>query len=115
MRDVLLAFARVHILRHAADEQIFGTGMMRELARRGYRLGPGTRYPLLHRLHADALLSMASEPIEGKVRKYYRITRQGRNVPGKLRPKPAELAGEVLAEGSGQPPSARRRRRTAAH
>ena len=52
VRDVFLAFARVHILHHAAEEPIFGVGMMKELARHGYRLGPGTLYPLLHRLES---------------------------------------------------------------
>ena len=33
VRDVFLAFARVHILHHAAEERIFGVGMMKELAR----------------------------------------------------------------------------------
>jgi hypothetical protein len=42
VRDVFLAFARVHILHHASEERVFGVGMMKELARHGYKLGPGT-------------------------------------------------------------------------
>ncbi len=111
MRDVLLAFARVHILHHAAEERIFGSGMMRELARHGYRLGPGTLYPLLHRLHADGLLSMQSELIEGRLRKYYTITGRGRTVLAGLMPRLAELADEVLPPRAAR--GARRRRPTA--
>ena len=100
MRDVLLAFARVHILHHAAEEPIFGVGMMEELYRHGYRLTPGTMYPLLHRLQTDGLLSVATEVVDGKRRKYYRITRKGRVTLESIRPKLAELAGEVLPGGS---------------
>ena len=75
--DILLAFARVHILHHAGEEPIFGLGMMEELYRHGYRLGAGTMYPLLHRLHEDGLLSVQTETINGKRRKYYTITARG--------------------------------------
>jgi DNA-binding PadR family transcriptional regulator len=100
MRDILLAFARVHILHHAGEERIFGLGMMEELSRHGYRLGAGTMYPLLHRLHADGLLSVQSEVINGKRRKYYTITRKGRVTLEGIKPKLAELAGEILQSGS---------------
>ena len=100
MRDVLLAFARVHILHHAGEEPIFGLGIMEELYRHGYRLGAGTMYPLLHRLHADGLLSMQTETINGKRRKYYRITRKGRVTLESIKPKLLELVDEVLPSGS---------------
>ena len=96
VRDVFLAFARVHILHHAAEEPIFGVGMMKELARHGYRLGPGTLYPLLHRLEADGLLSREMSMVAGKARKYYLITRKGRLALSKIRPKLNELASEVM-------------------
>jgi len=100
MRDVLLAFARVHILHHAGEEPIFGLGMMEELFRHGYRLGAGTMYPLLHRLHEDGLLSVQTETINGKRRKYYTITRKGRGALEGIKPKLAELAAEVLPSDS---------------
>jgi DNA-binding PadR family transcriptional regulator len=99
MRDVVLAFARVHILHHAGEEPIFGLGMMEELYRHGYRLTPGTMYPLLHRLHEDGLLSVQTETINGKRRKYYKITRKGRVALESIKPKLTELAGEVLPNG----------------
>ena len=96
VRDVFLAFARVHILHHADEERIFGTGIMTELARHGYRLGPGTLYPLLHRLEEDGLLSSETSLVAGKSRKYYVITAKGRLALKKLRVKVDELAREVL-------------------
>lgn len=95
VRDVFLAFARIHILHHAAEERIFGVGMMRELGRHGYRLTPGTLYPLLHRLEADGLLTAETVVNGGKGRKYYTITQKGRRALGRIRPKLGELIGEV--------------------
>jgi len=109
LRDVLLAFARVHILHHASEEKIFGAGMAKELARHGYRLGPGTLYPLLHRLQADGLLSAQTEVIDGKQRKNYVTTRKGAAALAALRPKLAELADEVLPDGADSPAGRRRR------
>jgi PadR family transcriptional regulator, regulatory protein PadR len=97
-RDVLLAFARVHVLYHASEEPIFGTGMMAELRGHGYALGPGTIYPLLHRLEADGLLACRATVVGGKARKYYALTRRGQAELNAIAPKLAELAGEVLPQ-----------------
>ena len=96
VRDVGLAFARLHVLHHAHEEPIFGVGMMKELARHGYRLGPGTLYPLLHGMELDGLLKSKSHVVAGKARKYYTITRRGRAALDRLRPKLKELVDEVL-------------------
>jgi DNA-binding PadR family transcriptional regulator len=95
VRDVFLAFARVHILHHANEERVFGVGMMKELARHGYKLGPGTLYPLMHRLVADGLLTSEAVRENGRSRKYYVITRKGRLALGRIRPKLKELVGEA--------------------
>ena len=87
VRDVFLAFARLHVLHRAAEEKIFGVGMMRELARHGYRLGPGTLYPLLHRLEEKGLLVSETALVSGKTRKYYVIARKGRLALNQIRPK----------------------------
>lgn len=96
VRDVFLAFARVHILHHADEGRIFGVGVMKELARHGYRLGPGTLYPLLHRLETGGLLTSEITVVAGKARKYYAITRKGRLALIRIRPKLDELVGEAL-------------------
>jgi PadR family transcriptional regulator PadR len=113
IRDVLLAFARVHILHHASEERIFGVGMMEELGRHGYQLGPGTLYPLLRQLHTERLLAMETEVVDGKMRKYYSITARGRAALRSIRPKLAELADEVLPDAA-RPPAGHRKRRGAA-
>lgn len=95
VRDILLAFVRVHVLHHAAREHIYGAGMAEELARHGYKLGPGTLYPLLHRLEEDGLLVSESRLVAGKVRKYYTSTAKGRQAYAKLQERLAELVGET--------------------
>ncbi len=96
LRSVLLAFMRVHVLHHASTERIFGVGMMEELARHGYKVSPGTLYPLMHRLEADGLLTCESEVVAGKARRYYSITPSGRTALEEIRPKILELVREAL-------------------
>lgn len=98
VRDILLAFVRVHVLHHAVSERVYGAGMAEELARHGYQLSPGTLYPLLHRLEQDGLLVSESETVDGKVRRYYVATDQGRAALNELQPRLAELVGEALPQ-----------------
>ena len=60
-RDILRGFIKVHILFHAAKEPVYGLGLIQELARHGYHLGPGTLYPLLHSMQEDGYLVSQEE------------------------------------------------------
>jgi len=91
---------RVHVLYHAAQEPFYGAAMMEELRRHGYDISPGTFYPLLHRLDEKGLLDREERVVDGKVRKYYAATEEGRGVLDEIRPKLQELVDEVL-EGEG--------------
>jgi len=44
--DLLSGLIELHVLYHAAEEEVFGLGLMAELKRHGYRISPGTLYPL---------------------------------------------------------------------
>jgi PadR family transcriptional regulator PadR len=99
IRDVFLAFVRVHVLHHAAKERIFGVEMMDELKRHGYDISPGTMYPMLHALEESGVLVAAQQVVDGKVRKYYRTTKAGDALLGELRAKIGELVDEVLEHG----------------
>ena len=45
------------MLHHAVHEPpVFGLGMIEELARHGYRISPGSLYPLLHGLERKGYL-----------------------------------------------------------
>lgn len=89
-------FVRMHVLYHAIKEPVFGVEMMEELSRHGYEVGPGTLYPILHQLEKEGYLSVHSEVIAGKRRKYYRATPDGENALEQAKGKLRELVKEVL-------------------
>src|SRR5919109_5387413 len=76
-RDLMLGFVRVHVLHHASEGEIYGSGISTELEEHGYRLSWGTLYPLLHNLTDEGFLSREDRVVNGKVRKYYTITPLG--------------------------------------
>jgi len=98
IRDFFLGFIKIHILHHAAQEPIYGTEFVEELARHGYDLSPGTLYPTLHRLEQQGYLAQERRVVDGRTRKYYAITDKGRAALDEARRKIAELVGEVLEE-----------------
>ncbi len=85
-RDILRGFIKVHILFHAAQEPVYGLGLIEELARHGYHLSPGTLYPLLHSMQQDGYLVSQEEIVGGKVRRYYRSTGLGQEILRDPRP-----------------------------
>jgi len=95
-KDFFLGFIKIHILYHAGKEPVYGTGIMEELGRHGYKLGPGTLYPILHKLGKEGYLNMSAELVKGKIRKYYSITPKGREALGEIKVKIMELVNEVV-------------------
>jgi len=97
-REFFLGFVKIHILYHAVKEPIYGVEIMRELARHGYDLGPGTLYPTLHRMERDGYLASKREVVEGRVRKYYRATDAGMHMLEQSKKQIMELVKEVVDE-----------------
>lgn len=100
-RDHLLkhffgGFVRLHILHHAVLEPICGVEMIEELGRHGYRLSPGTLYPILHGLESDGYLSSEDQVLAGKRRKNYRATVKGQELLKEAQAKLRELFHEVV-------------------
>jgi DNA-binding PadR family transcriptional regulator len=89
-------FVRMHVLYHALKEPVFGVEMMEELARHGYSVGAGTLYPMLHQLEEAGYLSVHTEVVGGKQRKYYRATAHGKDALEQAKAKLRELVSEVL-------------------
>lgn len=96
-RDIFLAFIRVHVLHHAEEKPVYGVWMMNELTKHGYDVSPGTLYPILHRMVKSGYLQSEKQVVNGKTRKYYRITDEGRDLLRQLRPKIDEMIREVSA------------------
>lgn len=89
---------RIHVLHHAAKELIFGLGMMQELHRHGYKIGPGTFYPILHGLEAKGYLRSKKQVVAGKVRRAYTITPRGRLALEEAKLKVRELFDEIFED-----------------
>ena len=70
-------FILLHILHHASETPVFGSWLIEELSEHGYKLSPGTLYPILHHLEEEQLLEHYEENVNGKIRKYYVTTEQG--------------------------------------
>ncbi len=94
-RNFFLGFIRLHVLYHASQEPIFGLDMIRELARHGYSLSPGTLYPVLHRMEEEGFLQSEKQVVNGKTRKYYRATQAGMAALAEAYAKVRELVNEI--------------------
>ncbi len=98
IRDFFLGFIKIHILHHAEKEPVYGLWLIDELGRHGYKLSPGTLYPILHKLQEDKLLKQHSALVDGKIRKYYRTTAKGTRVLSEIKGKIQELMEEIISD-----------------
>jgi PadR family transcriptional regulator len=89
---------RLHILHHACREPIFGLGMIEELARHGYRLSPGTLYPIVHGLEKKGLLRSKEQRVGGKIRRVYSATPRGVKALDSAKERVRELFGELFED-----------------
>jgi PadR family transcriptional regulator PadR len=97
-RDIFQGFVKLHILYHAASAPVFGLELADELERHGYRLSPGTLYPLLHSLEKEGYLLSEKRIVNGKVRKYYTSTQKGVQLLAEGTQKAHELLNEITSE-----------------
>ncbi len=93
---------RLHVLHHAAKEPIYGLGMIEELERHGYKISPGTLYPVLHGLEEKGYLTSTEERCGSPARRVYRATSAGRRALVAAKQKVRELFGELFEDD--QPP-----------
>jgi PadR family transcriptional regulator PadR len=95
-RDLYSGLIRLHVLHHAVAEPVFGLGMVEELGRHGYRISPGTLYPVLYGLEKKGYLR-STEIRNGKsLRKLYRATPLGRKALNAAKSKVRELFHELI-------------------
>lgn len=71
--------------------------MIQELARHGYKLSPGTMYPLLHGLERRGLLRSVQEA-RPSARRVYRATAEGRAALRTAKEQVQELFSELFEE-----------------
>jgi DNA-binding PadR family transcriptional regulator len=89
---------RLHILHHAAQQAVFGLWLIEELQQHGYRIGPGTLYPILHGLEKRGLLRSTKQQEGSSIRRMYSATGQGRRTLERAKTKVRELFGEILED-----------------
>lgn len=95
-QDLYSGLIRLHVLHHACEEPIFGSGMIEELERHGYRIGPGTLYPLLHGMENRGLLRSKTEQRGKTKRRFYGATPAGRKALRLAKERVRELFGELF-------------------
>jgi PadR family transcriptional regulator len=95
-RDLYSGLIRLHLLHHAAEGPIFGLGMIEELNRHGYRISPGTLYPLLQGLEKKGYLTSIEQRDGKSLRKVYRATPAGRKALSLAKSRVRELFRELI-------------------
>ncbi|HEV2700163.1 MAG TPA: PadR family transcriptional regulator [Steroidobacteraceae bacterium] len=93
--ELLSGLIEFHVLHHAAEGDIFGLWMIKELKRHGYRISPGTLYPLLHRLKHRGYLSVHEVKLGRTRRRMYRATKKGHLALAVIRRHVLELTKEI--------------------
>jgi PadR family transcriptional regulator, regulatory protein PadR len=95
-QDLLSGLIRLHVLHHAAEDELYGQWMIEELARHGYKLSAGTLYPMLRSMEKKGYLTSMEQRVGRSVRRVYRATPLGREALAIARAKVRELIGEMM-------------------
>ena len=101
-KDLYGGLIRLHVLHHASHRPVFGLWIIEELREHGYKLSPGTVYPMLHAMEKRGYLR-STEVRDGRHgRRLYRATAVGRAALADAKKKVQELFGELFEETSPQ-------------
>jgi DNA-binding PadR family transcriptional regulator len=95
-QDLYGGLIRLHILHHASKGPVFGLWFIEELGHHGYKLSPGTLYPLLHGLERKGYLRSINERAGKSARRMYQATPLGNKALATAKQKVSELFGELL-------------------
>lgn len=96
-REILRPLWKVHILHHAQEGPIVGHWMLEELREHGYRVSPGTLYPLLVRMEKLGWLKQVGNAHRRRAKQSrpYRATAAGKRALSEVRARLRELIGEL--------------------
>jgi len=76
-REMIQGLVRLRILYAVTSGPMSGVELSHNLARAGHPVGPGTLYPLLHKMEKAGWLKSSGKTVKGKRRRYYRLTKKG--------------------------------------
>lgn len=96
-RELYSGLIRLHVLHHASKEPIFGLQMIEELGRHGYKVSPGTFYPLLQGMENKGLLR-SSQQGNRHDRRVYRATPEGGKALAVAKQRLQELFRELFED-----------------
>lgn len=95
-KDLYSGLIRLHVLHHACKGPIFGLWIIEKLREHGYRLSPGTVYPMLHAMETKGYLTVTMVWQGRRIRRTYRATALGRAALKAARKTVRELFGELF-------------------
>ena len=77
-REFLRGFIKLYALWRASMGETYGVQIIEEMRKLGFKVSPGTLYPVLHTLLEEKDLKLTERVVDGKLRKYYRATPKGK-------------------------------------
>ena len=77
-REFQRGFIKLYALWRASKGETYGVQIIDEMRKLGFKVSPGTLYPVLHALLEEKDLTLTDRIVNGKVRKCYRATSKGR-------------------------------------
>jgi DNA-binding PadR family transcriptional regulator len=95
-QELLKGLIRLHVLHHAVEGEFYGQWMIDELARHGYKLSPGTLYPMLHAMERGGYLKSRKDRSGRTFRRIYKATALGKEANKVAKIKVGELFGELI-------------------
>jgi DNA-binding PadR family transcriptional regulator len=102
-KDIYGGLIRLHVLHHACHEPVYGLHLIKELSRHGYKVGPGTMYPILHGLEKAGFLESAIEKAGARNRRVYRATKAGCKALKQAKGRVSELFRELFEDELSEP------------
>jgi DNA-binding PadR family transcriptional regulator len=77
-REFARGFVKLYALWRASQGETFGIQIIEEMRDLGFKVSPGTLYPVLHTLLEERDVTQTNRLVNGKIRKCYRATTKGR-------------------------------------
>lgn len=84
------------VLHQASVGPVYGDRLSKDLCDRGYKISPGSLYPMLHALERESYLRSRVRVYKGRARKYYETTAIGQSCLNELRQQLSGIIREII-------------------
>ena len=95
IHDFFLGFIKIYILHFAGIGPIYGKEFHDKIHEKGFDISYGTLYPMFHKFEEKGYLKHEDRNVNGKIRKYYSITREGKQALKEAKVKAHKLFEEL--------------------